>query len=178
MSATQQLLPTGTWSADPLHSSVAFKVKHLGVSTFRASFSEIDAAYDAATGTLTGAVPVESISISQPDFRGHVLSAEFFDAANHPDVRFEATGLQLGTGDVTVPGRLTIRGVTQDVQAGGHVGEPGPGMSGDERVGLELRTTVDRRDFGLDWQAELPGGKVALANDVTIEVVLELAREA
>lgn len=177
-SSTAQLLPTGTWSADPLHSSVGFKVKHMGVATFRSGFSEVTASYDAATGALRGTVPVESLTITQADFRGHLLAPDFFDVENTPEVVFEATGLELGTGDVEVEGTLTIRGVTQDIVAQGSVGEPGEIIDGSERVELELRTTVDRRDFGLNWQAELPNGKLALANDVTIEVVLELAKEA
>jgi polyisoprenoid-binding protein YceI len=77
-----------------------------------------------------------------------------------------------------VPGELTIRGVTKPVEATGHIGEPGAGLGGDRRLEIELSATVDRRDFGMDWQAELPGGKVALANEVTLEVVLELAQAA
>lgn len=178
MSSTATQLPTGTWSADALHSSVNFKVKRMGVATFRAGFSEVSATYDAAAGTLTGTLPVESITITQADFRGHLLAPDFFDVEHTPEIAFEATGLELGTGDVQVPGRLTIRGVTRDVVATGSVGEPGEIIDGSERVELELRATVDRRDFGLTWQAELPDGKLALANDVTIEVVLELTRQA
>jgi polyisoprenoid-binding protein YceI len=179
MSTTALLLPAGTWHADPVHSSVDFRVRHLGVSTFRAGFAEIAATYDAATGTLTGAVPVASLDIGQADLRGHVLAPDFLDAATHPEVRFEAGDLHAGDGGaVTVPGRLTIRGVTRDVQATGRVGEPVEDLVGGERAELELRATIDRRDFGLDWQAELPGGRLALANEVTLEVTLELVREA
>ncbi len=179
MTVTQQRLPTGTWQSDPVHSSVTFRVKHLGVSTFRAGFAEIDAAYDGDSGTLTGSVPVASLDISQEDLRGHLLSAEFFDADRHPEVRFTATEVHRGDGDaLVVPGELTISGVTKPVQARGRIGEPGDGMGGDRRIEIELSATIDRRDFGMDWQAELPGGKVAVANDVTLEVVLELTQPA
>lgn len=178
MSATDTAITTSTWNADALHSSVGFRVKHLGVSTFRSRFETVEARYDGDSGKLTGSVPVESIAITQEDFRGHVLAADFFDAANHPTVSFEADGVQLGTGNVEVPGRLTIKGITKDVVATGHVGEPGPDPYGGERVELELRTTVDRRQYDMNWQAETPAGKLALANEVTIEVTLELVKEA
>jgi polyisoprenoid-binding protein YceI len=81
-STVQQSLPTGTWQADPIHSSASFRVKHFGVSTFRANFGTIDATY--GPDGLVGAVPVESISITQPDFRGHLLAEDFFHAEQHP----------------------------------------------------------------------------------------------
>ncbi len=178
MTVAQQQLPTGTWQVDPIHSSVTFSVKH-GVGTFRAGFGEIDASYDGDAGALTGAVRVESIDITQPDLRGHLLSPEFFDAEHHPEVRFAATEVRRGEGDeVVVPGELTINAVTKPVEARGTVGEPGVGMAGDRRLAIDLSATVDRRDFGLNWQAEMPGGKLALDYDVTLDVALELAQPA
>ena len=81
MSVIEQQLPTGTWKADQVHSTAGFRVKHFGVSTFRAGFGAIDATYtgDGGDAKLVGVVPVESISITQPDFRGHILAEEFFD---------------------------------------------------------------------------------------------------
>ena len=179
MSVIEQHLPTGTWQADPVHSSVTFRVKHLGVATFRAGFADVDASYDGDSGTLTGAVPVESLDITQADLRAHLLSPEFFDADRNPEVRFTASEVRRGDGDaVLVGGELTIRGITKPVEARGRIGEPGTGLGGDRRVEIELSATVDRREFGMDWQAELPGGKVALANEVTLEVVLELTQPA
>lgn len=178
MTLAQQQLATGTWQADPVHSSVTFGVKH-GVATFRAGFTEIDAAYDADAGALTGAVPVTSIDITQPDLRAHLLSPEFFDADRHPEVRFTATEIRRDNGaEVIVSGELTIRGITRPVEARGRIGDPGVGLAGDRRLAIELTATVDRRDFGLNWQAELPGGTLALEYDVTLDVVLELSQAA
>ena len=181
MSVVEQTLPTGTWQADPVHSTAGFRVKHFGVSTFRASFGRISATYtgEGDDAKLVGVVPVESISITQPDFRGHVLAEEFFDVEKHPELRFESTSIRRdGDGAIQVDGELTIKGITRPIQATGTASEPGQDPFGGERFALEISTEVDRRDFSLDWQAELPGGKLALDYPVTLEVVLELSREA
>ncbi len=168
-------LPPGVWRADPMLSSVTFSVRHLLVSTFRAGFREIDAALDGDARTLTGSVPLASIDITRQDFRDRLLSPEFFDAARHPRVEFSAADIQVGEGrDLVVPGELTIHGVTRTVEGRGRIGIPGRGFGGAESVGLELSSTVDRRDFGLDWQEDMPGGGLTLGYDVTIETVLEL----
>lgn len=176
MSVLEQSLPTGTWQADPVHSTASFRVKHFGVSTFRASFGEIAASYSA--DGLSGVVPVESISITQADFRGHVLAEDFFHAEQHPELRFSSTSLRREEdGSLRVDGELTIKGITKPITATGTASEPGDDAFGGVRFAIELAAELDRRDFGLDWQAELPGGKLALDYPVTLEIVLELVRE-
>jgi polyisoprenoid-binding protein YceI len=168
-------LPTGRWTIDPVHSSASFRVKHLGTTNFKAGFGEIEGVVDGDAGRIEGAVKVESIDISQADLRGHVLADDFFAAETHPDVRFVSTSVEAGDdGKLVVKGDLTIKGITKSVTAEGVLGEEGIGFDGVARHSLELSTTVDRRDFDLNWQAELPGGKEALAWDVTLDVTLEL----
>ena len=169
------VLPTGKWTIDPVHSSPRFRVKHLGVSNFKAGFGEIDGSVDGDAGKISGTVKVDSLDISQADLRGHVLADDFFAAEKHPEVRFESTSVEASDdGNVKVVGDLTIKGITKQVTAVGEIGEQGEGFDGARRVAIDLTTTLDRRDFDLNWQAELPGGKQALAWDVTLEVALEL----
>ena len=179
MSVIEQQLPTGTWQADQVHSTAGFRVKHFGVSTFRAGFGQIDATYtgDGDDAKLVGVVPVESISITQPDFRGHILAEDFFDVANHPELRFESTSIRREGDGIHVDGELTIKGITKPITAHGTASEPGQDPFGGERFALEISAELDRRDFALNWQAELPGGKLALDYPVTLEVVLELSRQ-
>lgn len=173
--AATTLLPTGKWTADQVHSSASFRVKHLGVSNFKAGFSDIGATVDGDEGRISGTVKVESIDVSQADLRGHLLADDFFAAETHPDVRFESTSVAADAdGTLAIAGDLTIKGVTKSVTATGRVSEEGVGFDGVRRVALDLTTTLDRRDFDLNWQAELPGGKQALAWDVTLDVALEL----
>lgn len=179
MSVIEQQLPTGTWLADQIHSTAGFRIKHFGVSTFRASFGEITATYsgDGDEAKLVGVVPVESISITQPDFRGHILAEDFFDVAKHPELRFESSSIRREGDGIHIDGELTIKGITKPIVAHGTASEPGQDPFGGERFALEISAELDRRDFALNYQAELPGGKLAIDYPVTLEVVLELSRE-
>ena len=169
----------GVWRADPPFSSVTFKVRHLGARDYRAGFREIDATLDAATGTLVASVPVASLDLNNPIIRERMLSPEFLDAARCPEVRWAVAQIE---GDesraLTASGELSIHGHTKTVAATGKIGLPGPGLlSPDNRVGVELSAVVDRRDFGLDWQEELPGGGDTLGWDVTLEALLEFVEQ-
>jgi polyisoprenoid-binding protein YceI len=171
----EQHLTGGTWRADPPFSSVTFKVRHLGARDYRAGFKEIDATLDVAAGTLAASVPVASLDLNNPIIRTRMLSSEFLDADRFPDVTFVVSDFRGdGTRAIVVPGELTIHGHTCPVEATGKIGLPGPGLlSPGNRVGIELCAIVDRRDFGLDWQEQLPGGGITLGYDVTLEAVLE-----
>jgi len=171
---------TGTWTADPVHSSFGFAVEYAGTGKFRGTLDDVTATLSAGDDglALEGAARVESISIRSPEqFRAHVLGAEFFDADNHPEVTFRSTKVELADdGTARLDGELTIAGTTRPVAIAGTWSEPVPAAGGGLRAGLELATVIDRRDFGLDWQMELPGGGEALAYDVALEVNLYLVQ--
>jgi polyisoprenoid-binding protein YceI len=173
-------LGAGTWRADPPFSSVTFTVRHLGARNYRAGFRELDATLDSAAATLTASVPVASLDLNNPVIRERMLSAEFLDAARFPQVTWVVSGFE---GDasraISATGELSIHGHTKLVTATGKVGLPGPGLlSPENRVGVELSSTIDRREFGLDWQEELPGGGDTLGWDVTLEALMEFVEQA
>jgi polyisoprenoid-binding protein YceI len=172
-------LGDGLWRADPPFSSVTFKVRHLGARDYRAGFRDIDATLQPAAGTIVATVPVASLDLNNPVIRERMLSAEFLDAARYPEVRWAVADVAGDDGRaITATGELTIHGHTQTVTATGKIGLPGPGLlSPENRVGIELTSTVDRRDFGLDWQEQLPGGGDTLGWDVTLEALLEFVEE-
>ena len=172
----------GTYSLDPNHSSFEFSVAHLGLSTYRAAFGDIDArlAGDAdGTIALVGHARVDSISIVDPDFRAHVVhGADFFEADAHPLIVFRSAGIELAEDrSAVVSGELEIRGVSRPVTANGTYSPPIVDPFGVSRAALELRATVDRRDWGLDWQLSLPDGGDALGWEVEMTAVLELVKE-
>ena len=175
----ESTIPTGTWQSDPVHSHVGFAVKHV-VGTFRGSFGEFEATLSDSSGKpeLSGHVPVKSVEVREENLQGHLLSPEFFDAERTPHITFQSTGIEIEDGQVVVDGELTVRGVTKPVVARGEVSGPAPGPADTERIGLELETKVDRHDYGLDWQMELPGGGKTLGDEVTLSVHLELIKEA
>jgi polyisoprenoid-binding protein YceI len=172
--ATLQQVPTGTYNVDPVHSSFGFAVKHNGISTFRGHFEQADASL--ADGVLTGTAQVDSVKTAIPQLKDHLLSADFFNATETPTVEFRSTDIRIDeSGDAEVDGELTIRGVTKPVTAKGSFGRA-TGLAGNDVVGFDLEATVDRRDYGLDWQAPLPSGGNALAWQVALQIHLELAQ--
>lgn len=172
---------TGVYEIDRAHSTVHFAVRHVGVSTFRASFADVDVLLCIGEDSvaLEGSTAVDSVSIADPpEFREHVVGGEdFFAAGTYPSISFRSTAVDLAAdGGATVSGDLTIRGVSRPVTARGTFQPPVEDPFGMLRVGLELAATVDRRDWGLDWQMPLPDGGDALGWDVDVTVHLELVR--
>jgi polyisoprenoid-binding protein YceI len=180
MSVLEQAVPTGTWTADPLHSSVRIEVQHMGVSTFGAAFKDFEARLVSGPDgvELEGTARVESFDVQDEQLRPHVLSPEFLDAERHPELRFRSTGFRQDGDELIAEGELTIRGNTRPVEARGRVGQPVEDPMGNQRTSLALETLIDRTEFGLGWQMDLPGGGSVLANDVKLLVSLELAKEA
>lgn len=172
---TQQGLPTGTWSVDRVHSTVGFAVKYMA-GTFQGTFSVFDAQLD--DGVLSGSAEVASVQVKDPNLEAHLQSPDFFDAERFPQLSFKADDVGRAGDDLTIGGELTLKGHTEPVEIKGHISDPAPDPYGGERFGLQLETTVDRTKFGLNWNNPLPSGDPALADEVTIVVDLQLAREA
>jgi polyisoprenoid-binding protein YceI len=181
MTTAQAVLPKGDWKSDPVHSSVGFSVKHMGAGTFRGSFDDYKvflAADDDGELRLTGSAAVQSVDVKDENLKGHLLSPEFFDAERNPEITFVARDVRVEGEKLVVEGDLTVKGVTRTVEARGSISGPvqaPPG--GGQRIGIDLETVVDRHDFGLDWNADLPDGGKVLGDDVTLSVHLELFSE-
>lgn len=172
-------IPAGAYEIDPVHSSVGFEVKHM-ISTFRGSFRTYDARLDNTNGAaqLSGSADVASVDVRDESLAAHLQSPDFFDAERSPRIEFSSDRLEVaGDGSLTLDGELTIRGVTKPIRASGRLEHVEADMTGGQRVGVELETTVDRREYGIDWNAALPKGGFALGNEVTLVVRLELVPE-
>jgi polyisoprenoid-binding protein YceI len=177
-----QQVAAGTWKIDPVHSHVGFSVKHMVVATFRGRFEEYDGALRAAedgTPVLQGQVKVDSIVVKDENLAGHLKSPDFFDSATYPEINFVSNAVTVdGDGQLEVEGELTIKGHTHRVTARGTLNGPHADIAGNDKLGVELEAVIDRREYGLEWNAPLPKGGFALENDVKLEVALELVREA
>ena len=175
----ESTIPTGSWQSDKVHSSIGFAVKHM-VGTFRGSFNEFDARVSDASGTpeLSGRAKVESVQVQEENLYGHLLSPEFFDAEQHPEIIFDSREISREGDQLVVNGELTVKGNTKPVVARGEISGPIVDPGENERIGIDLETKVDRYDFGLDWQMDLPGGGKTLGDEVTLTVHLELVKEA
>jgi polyisoprenoid-binding protein YceI len=170
----QTTVPAGTWGLDPVHSKAAFSVKHSGIATFRGSFGDVTGALE--DGVLTGAVKVASVEVPVEQLVGHLQSPDFFDAERNPEITFRSTAIRPDGDQLIVDGELTLRGVTKPVQGVGSLAGPTQYLDGKDRIAVELTTVIDRTQFGVDWNAPLPGGGQALGNDVTLTVELQLVK--
>jgi polyisoprenoid-binding protein YceI len=171
-------LPAGTWNLDAVHSRVGFEVHYLA-GTFKGEFHEIGAelTVDGDEASLEGTAKVASVDVKDENLAAHLQSPDFFDAERYPELRFAARDIRLdGDGNVAVDGELTIKGVTKPVGVTGTVTAPLQDAYGNDRIGLELATTVDRTDFGVSWNQPLPSGDPALAREVTILADLQFVK--
>ena len=173
-------VPTGTtWTADPVHSTVGFAVKHMVVSTFRGRFEDYDATLVAqADGTLRleGRVAADSIAVKDENLAAHLKAPDFFDTERYPYITFTSTLIRAEGNTLIVDGELTIKGNSRPIEARGTITEPHVTFGDVEKIGIELEAIVDRTEYGLSWNAPLPKGGFALANEVKLVVELELAK--
>ena len=162
-------IPAGTWTIDPSHSTVEFKIKHLGLATVKGRAPVVRGTIAGGERPeITGTVDVASMTTFDETRDEHLRSPDFFDAARYPEVSFESTEVRQDGGGLVVDGVLTIRGVSKPVTLrGAHVGtEMDPW--GNERIGVDLETTIDRSQWGLTWNAPLPGGGFLLPETVAL----------
>jgi polyisoprenoid-binding protein YceI len=175
MSTTQiEAVPTGTWSADKVHSTVGFAVKYM-VGTFQGSFSDFDA--ELRDGVLRGSARVASIEVKDPNLTAHLQAPDFFDAEHHPELAFESREIKGDGNQLEIDGEITIKGHTEPVKITGVIGEPIQDPFGGERFGLTLEAKIDRTAFGVSWNNPLPSGDQALSNEVTLIADLQLAKQ-
>jgi polyisoprenoid-binding protein YceI len=182
MSATNlQAIPTGVYNVDAAHSSVGFEVRHMGIATVRGKFGTFEGTID-ATGdapVLKGTVDVSTVDSGEANRDGHLKGPEFFDVDQYPTISFNGTTVEAGAdGQITLNGDITLRGVTKPLELTGELAENGEDPWGNQRIGLELSATIDRRDFGLDWNQTLPNGNLLVANEVKLVVSVSAVKTA
>ena len=167
-----------TYSIDPAHTNVGFRIRHMGVAFVEGEFDTFEGtiAYDPADVAATRAdVTVQTASVDTDVERrdDHLRTADFFEVETHPTMTFTSTGVQpTGQNTFRLVGDLTIKGTTQEVAFDVTAAGPIPTENG-QRAGFHATTTVDRRDFGITWGSELPGGIPAVGNQVQIVLDVE-----
>jgi polyisoprenoid-binding protein YceI len=175
---TRESLPAGTWSLDPVHSQIGFAVDYV-VGTFRGSFSPVEAKLDVGedgSATLSGSAPVAGVKVQDENLNAHLQAPDFFDAERTPDISFSSTAVRRSGDEIAIAGDLTIKGITNPIEAEGTITDPADDPYGGVRFGLKLETTIDRTQFGLNWNNPLPNGEPSLANDVKLTAELYLVK--
>jgi polyisoprenoid-binding protein YceI len=166
---------TGSYVIDPTHSRLGFVARHAMVTKIRGSFNQFAGTgyFDAenpAASRVELTIQAASVDTRNADRDAHLRSNDFFDMENHPEIRFVSTAVdQVDTDNYRVTGDLTIKGVTKpvtvDVEFTGTAVDP----FGNQRIGVEGKTTVNRSDWGINWNAALEAGGVLLGEKVVLE---------
>ena len=170
-------IPTGEWAIDPVWSALEFDVKKLGLVTIKGRVPGFTGTIvGGENATISGTVDATSITTFDETRDAHLQSPDFFDTQRHPELRFESTSIESNGGELVVHGNLTIKGTTKPVELRGTYAGSENDPWGNERIGLELAGIVDRTDFGLDWNAPLPGGGFLLPSEVVLKATFAAVR--
>lgn len=177
--ATTTSIPasTITWKLDPAHSSAEFKIKHMMISNVKGSFTGlagtlIEDKNDPARSSVEATIEIGSINTGDAQRDTHLKSADFFEQEKHPQMTFKSTKVEKkGEGEYKVTGDLTLHGVTKSVTFAVE-GPTAPGKDpwGNTRIGLEATTKINRKDYGLSWNAALETGGILVGEDVQITI--------
>lgn len=173
-----------TWAIDLSHSKVGFKVKHLMISNVQGNFREFEAKVitdgtDFSTAVISASLKSASIDTEIADRDNHLKSADFFDVVNYPNITFSGTGLKdLGDGNYELTGDMVIKGISKkvvlSVEFGGLMTDPW----GNLKAGFSINGKINRKDWGLNWNAALEAGGVLVDDVVKIVGDLELIKAA
>ena len=181
--ATTVSIPTGTWSVDKAHSSIEFRVKHLGISTVRGAFNEFEGSLEIGDDLLAakayGKIGAGSIDTNEPGRDEHLRSPGFFDVDNFPDITFESTAITpLDDDTFEVTGDLTMHGITNPitltVEPSGTEQDPW----GNERVGLEAIGKINRSDWDMRFNQALGSGDMMVSDKVTMALDISAVKQA
>jgi len=166
----------GTWDLDPVHSHIGFVARHLMVSKVRGHFSKFQAQIVTAPNPLessaTATIDLSSVETGNATRDNDLRSSNFFDAATHPEMTFRSTGIRREGDGLALDGDLTIRGVTRPVSLAFEVNGFGPDPFGGTRAGFSAHGEINRTDFGVSFNAPVPGG-VMISEKIQIEIEAE-----
>jgi polyisoprenoid-binding protein YceI len=176
-------IATGTWTADPAHSSFGFSVRHLGIATVRGTFGEFEGKIvldgDLADAKVTGSAKAASIDTSQPDRDTHLRSADFFDAETYPELTFESTSLtEIDEETFEITGDLTMHGVTKPITLKAVLQGTEVDPWGNDRIGFEITGQLERSEWGMKFNQALGSGNLAVSDKVKLALDISAVKQA
>jgi polyisoprenoid-binding protein YceI len=184
MATTSTPAPTITWKLDPAHSGAEFKVKHMMISNVKGSFTIlsgtlIEHTVDASLSSVEASVDISTVNTGDAQRDGHLKSGDFFDVEKYPTMSFRSTSVEkTGEAEYSVTGELTLHGVTSEVTFAVE-GPSAPAVDpwGNTRIGLSATTKINRKDFGLNWNATLEAGGILVGETVQISIDAQFIKE-
>jgi polyisoprenoid-binding protein YceI len=169
--ATQTPLPTGTWKVDPVHSSVEFQVKHLGIATVKGQFKEFEGTLEVTPEGIHahGKASVASVDTREPQRDAHLRSPDFFDADTHPEITFSSTAIRpIDEDTFEIEGDFTIRAITRPLKLVATLEGTETDHEGHPRVGVSAVAQINRSDFDMKFNMALGSGNVVVGDKVKI----------
>ena len=174
-------MKTTKWVIDPAHSEITFKVKHLMISNVKGEFKTFQANIDGedfTKSTISANIDTTSIATNNNDRDTHLKSPDFFEVENYPEITFTSTSIKkVDDDEFKLVGDLTIKGTTKeitlDVEFGGFMKDP----YGNEKAGFSINGKLNRKDFGLNWNAALEAGGVMVGNEIKINAEVQFIKQ-
>jgi polyisoprenoid-binding protein YceI len=167
----------GEWDIDPVHTEIGFVARHMMVSKVRGKFTSYTASLTTADNPLeshaAAEIDLSSITTGNEQRDNHLRSSDFFDVETSPKLTFVSTAIRPAGEDLAVDGELTIRGITKPITLDVEVGGFAPDPYGGYRAGFSARGEINRRDFGVNWNAAIEGGGVVVSDKITILIEVE-----
>jgi polyisoprenoid-binding protein YceI len=174
-----QLTP-GTWNVDPTHTTISFVARHMMLSKVRGTFSDFTAevviAEDPLASSLRAEVQMASIDTGNEDRDNHLRTNDFFDIENHPTMVLQSAGFGGSGGEYTMHADLTIRGVTKHVDFELEFAGIGQDPWGNSRAGFSATATINRKEFGIEWNTALETGGVLVDDKIQIEIETQIIK--
>lgn len=173
-------METTKWTIDPAHSEIIFKVKHLMISNVKGAFKTFQGTIDGedfTKATISANIDTGSISTNNDDRDVHLKSPDFFEVEKYPEITFVSTSIKkVDDDEYKLVGNLTIKGITKeitlDTEFGGFMKDP----YGNEKAGFSINGKLNRKDFGLNWNAALEAGGVMVGNEVKISADIQFIK--
>lgn len=177
---TETTLPTGTWKVDPVHSSVEFQVKHLGIATVKGQFKEFEGTVEVGPdgASAYGTVQTASVDTREPQRDEHLRSADFFEVDTHPTIDFRSSAIRAAGEELEIDGELTIHGITRPITLRAEIEGTETDLQGNERVGLSASAQINRSDYEMKFNAALGSGNVVVSDKVKILVDISAVKSA
>jgi len=179
-SSTIETVPgyiAGAWAIDPVHSDVGFVVRHMVVAKVRGRFTKFEGQIvtgeNAADSSVTATIELNSIDTGNSQRDDHIRSADFFEVETYPTMTYRSTGVRQDGADLVLDGQLTLKGVTKDVPLRLELNGFGPDAYGGTRAGFTATADINRRDFGVNFNAALETGGAVVADKIAIHLEIE-----
>lgn len=172
------------WAVDPTHSEIVFKVKHLMITNVKGEFrkftSEINAdGEDFTKASISATIDASSIFTNEDNRDGHLKSADFFDVGNYPELKFTGTSFKkIDDENYQLKGILTIKDVSKEVALDVEFGGINKDPWGNEKAGFSINGKINRKDWGLNWNAALETGGVLVSDEVKISAEVQFVKQA